>query len=476
STAQVEPKTTSGPTSRRERWTDRLLIAGATLLAFLFLGNPELTSQSDRMVRGLVKGHIWSVEYPLDTVLIAWLSGVTGSSHFWTALWLGAVCTAVGIGLIHSAARRLTDDRTQANLATGLVSATPVVFLCGTLASGYGLALLMVAVAFWTAAHYVERPTILLAITTGTATAAATWGHVTLTLLPLAVVPLIYFERRSEKRIVLHLTILLTVHVILMSLSDLPFFLADVVPAPRWLCLADLATIGHATAHELLASVHKEWFRPFMPASVLALFAFFNGKVRTRALVFFLCLIPFLALANARAPEDIRTGFVLIPLVWPLSLLVLRCFGNRTCAWTIIVGLLVSLLAIGPSTRDQSARDYARGLESHFSSDQVAMLSFCTRFDAEVLFIHAPRVEFVDLEEVFGEAQFDVPRLAQLFDAKVASILAGGKRLILGQQTEAQLLTHQVALAEFMLHLRQRYELKPVVHGSFRATEVTLAN
>ena len=297
-----------------------------------------------------------------------------------------------------------------------------------------------------------------------------------MTLLPFAVVPLIYFERRSEKRILLHMVILLAVHVILLSLSDRPFFLTDVWEAPRWLCLTDLATIGHATAGELLVTVHKEWLRPFMPASVVVLFAFFNRSGRTRALIFFLCLIPFLALAYARAPEDIRTVFVLIPLVWPLSLLVLRCFDNRTCAWLIIGGLVVSLLAIPPSSPDQSTREYARGLESHFSSDQVAMLSFGNRFDAEVLFIHAPQVEFVDLKEMLGDSQFNLPRFAQLFDAKVAPILAARKRLILGQQAEAQLLTHQVALAEFMLHLRQRYELKPVVNGGFRATEVTTRN
>ena len=369
---------------------DRLLLCGLAAVAYYALQRSYIPPHMADLIRDLALGSATLPEAPWFVSLLDAGKVHLGLDGFRASLWLNLTCGTLAIGWVHAGAAHILQQRGEAAALAGLFGCLPVIGQISTSSHVHGLLLLILAIGFWAAARYASRPSIGWALIGGflAGAPALVHAHGSWTwlggLLTVAIAPRCHPDVRTRMWPI-HLVIAIaTTGALLWGLDHASGSRAQILPSfdhhietltsPRF--LESFQTM------RMVAAAHVDWFRPFMPVSLLLLFRLFVPRLWLATVATLLATAFLLAQIVVLQPQPARFGYLLLPLTFPAGLLAVRCLQAK--GRTILIGIaaVVMVIANNGSNAPRCAQRFADDLrQSGTDPSKLVALSFDRVFD-----------------------------------------------------------------------------------------------
>lgn len=212
-----------------------------------------------------------------------------------------------------------------------------------------------------------------------------------------------------------------------------------------------------------------EWLLPFLPMSVLTPLLLLRRAARTRAAWLLVAAGLYLVVAIMILGGEDERGAYLLPFVWPLALLVLRCLPH----WRAVVlatQLGLGVFAVRAHDDPTPTRAFAAGVETAAAGAPIALM-VGDELDLKVLLLDLPtatRVPLFELARLPAAAAVDA---SKWLVSKVNELLAAGDAVLLSSLGADRITSHPQITpcgAGLLAALRETFDLEPVAAGSFR--------
>ncbi len=437
------------------------------------------------------------------------LGASLGLTLYDSALWLSVIGTSVGVAFCHAACRVMRMGRTDAALVTCLAGLCPAVVFFATVVERHGLFFAFAGLCTWLAAWFGRRPTLATSAALALGVTAAYAAHSTGILMLSILVPFAVARARTgvlsfglgcdvdgaghaERSQVGACAACLPSWQRLISLS---MVIGVMVLAGTKLARVVALWLGQVMSEGgnfdwFMALLHSniaepsvvfqtaalEWIYPFLPSSLLWLFAFRCSKQRLTAIAVACGTLVYVLFTFAiLGPHFDERGAYLLPLAWPFAFVLVTVFP-RIIVWASI--LLTASLALAQVMRhdDHHLDDYAMGM-AELASEKGVYLIVADPVDWESMFLFMPElkvnVDYLDGIEVGGmdlaKAKVGLPLLVQLFD----SVLHSGRSIVMSDKTliylqNPRFTQDQREAGPFVLAgLKARYDFVPVSNRAF---------
>jgi hypothetical protein len=374
------PAAKAPATGNAPRWLpgEAAVAAGLALLVFAALAQHTLYSvdahgfliQAQRGDDGSKPPHL--AYQPLLTWTTQ-LGARLGFPLHTAAVWLSAVGTALGLGAVHLANRRLGLDRASAAFATAATALAPAVLFFATVVEIHGQHFAFCGLAFLATIWCAERPTVWRGILLGLATTAGYLGHATGALLPALCVPLtlVLASKRGGtlRASSIALLVATATHGSLVVL--LPQWLRP-EPAPGATGSAAALFAMHLeglwrSPTAILDSAWRDWLWPFAPWSMVLGWAACSRQSRALATASLLAVAVYVvATAALLVPfqdgiqvvgHGTERGAYVLPLAWPMGLCAALALRQTRWRWALLaLSATVAIVAVrSHDTRPQQA-------------------------------------------------------------------------------------------------------------------------
>jgi hypothetical protein len=397
-----------------------------------------------------------------------------GASWF-TVLWVAAAGgTSLGLVCLHRAARLLLPPDAAMWLPVAL-ALVPGWFFFATAAEVHGLFVLPLGLAWWAFARWSVRPTWVRAGGVGIGCGLAAALHFSgYALLPSLVATawllrLLPFAAFVGHAAVMSAALLVTVTVSSLTLGLTPWvqFTAAVQFGESW--------SDRLHGDEVLGVVFREFVRPFLPWSVIAVLFWRLPAARPWALAALVTLAlhavpPILALAN---PERlVEHGAYATAFAVPLVLLALHGLSRRAFVAGVVASAGLALCLQVGRLVPVFDPDFVTSVQAlRAERGPLALIVGSHSTDMEALTIGLEDQLYIDSDKV--QAWFGDPLglpLPQWFDA-MTGVLAGGRTLVVcasGREAFAQH-GHAAVRALWDGHLVHAYTIEAIERPALRA-------
>jgi hypothetical protein len=429
------------------RLLDSCSVSALALLVYLGLGQRTFYGVDGWMlVRRVAAGDVRSdmhLLYKPIAAAAARAGAALGLSVYESMLLASAVGTAVGVGLIHAAARELGAARREALWIAALAGALPGVVFYATVVERHGPFFAFAGLTAWASAALARRPGAATATGFALACTLAYAAHSTGVLMVAAYLPLVAAWMRTG--------IAGPVRgwgLVLWSCSTaaigtaLGMFVARRIGI--WAGTVEREGdnfaffLQHAAVHvrqpdALPLCLWQEIVVGFAPLSLLWLLAFRDPRPRLVALALSAAVLVYLLFSFLILGAFDERGAYALPLAWPFAWVAVRRFGGwlRPAA----LGLALALAALFVVRHDDRHLDaWAEGMFALAGERQPYLLAAAWA-DFELIFLHQPgAVAGTDYYDAFDAHGFPAEVLrdnAALLLAFLRARHAAGRELLL---------------------------------------------
>ena len=477
-------------------WGSTALLFGGFLALYL-LSSQDAFYRNDagRFVRMLISdsyGHPYHVLYAQFLRLVKALTSPLGLTPFAVATLCSALGTALGVALLHRAARYYLAAR-AAVLAAALCGVVPAVWFFATVVEVHGAFMAPVGLAWWAVARLERRALARRALACGAATGLAAAFHGTGQLLPLLVLawwlggsgeggargrcwPRLWPRSWSGEFWVLG-ALLAVVHVGVSQavIAAMRGGAAGAGGPPDQLARF-LELAAEADRLELLPqTLLFEWLLPFAPFSATWLLALRSGAARPRGMAVLLAVLAYVGCAFLLLEMPRERGAYLLPLVFPAVVLSLRRLAMVPALYcgVLAAGLAVSQIVV--HGRDPEGVGFVADMRAAVAGESPFVfvgprveLNGVTRDWHDLP--HQPIHELL-IHEVPAEA---AALYYRTFDAYLARLWTKGHVVYLTRGAVNGLVSTPGSSHDklYREHLQVRYRLAPVNHGAFHAFRI----
>lgn len=383
---------------------DGWVLAGALLVLYCLLGQNSLYKVDGHSLLWLSKlgetQHSYHTLYLPGLELLKSVCAPLGLGLYETARLYSALGTALGMLFVHAACRQLNLSRLGCNVGTLLLGTSPAVVFFATVVEVHGPFWAFAGLAWLGAARLLRTRHPLATPLIGACFGLAFLSHPTAALMVFMLPALYALGARSLPDSEPFSLPRCAIATALAGVSMGVFIL--VVPRVLgWLTGAEADAssawfmLTNYPGDELLAPVRtleiaaEEWLLPFVPASLLALWAACGRELRTPALLLLAGLIPHLLVAQLMLKGYSERGAYLLPAALPTMLLALEVLDHHRRL--VVPALLVSAgLAFAQVERhDDPERPLAmaEGLRE-LSGDQPFYLIAGHPYDIEAMLLY----------------------------------------------------------------------------------------
>lgn len=400
---------------------------------------------------------------------------------YWAGVGVNATAMAIGVTLLHRAARGFGLDRREGLVAGAMVASCPAVVYFATAFNHLGLLLAFSGLATLLLVRLIQSPSWPRAILVGLGTAAAWFADGSAHYLPLWFALFLLMHVRAPRptqpfETLILIAVMLGVHLIVTSLGG-ALLAARGIPVEdpsRLFSWIEWRGLGGRPWSELVSgSLVDEWLRPFLPLSLLALAGLFLRRTRPVAVVLHLALLPYLlaCFAWTRAPGF---GALLLPLAWPAAMVA----GQMLRRWFGVVFVVVGLGLAMLHTQERNPVDLARarveGLELAAAGRPVLLLVGVIE-DLSLSYVELPRVERLFLPRYAVQPKEGVERSLPQVVARIREHIARGGCVLMPAPSQRELADpsrkHEGVRA-FRAGLEAHFWLQPTKRGAFEGFEL----
>ncbi len=420
-----------------------------------------------RLDRGDI-GHPYNALYMPLLAALQQVVAPLGLSAYWIAVLFSALGTSLGVGLVHLALRDLGMTVAAALWATALVAVAPPVAFFATVVEHHGPFFAFAGLAFWVTVRFARRPTYGWAAGLGVVTHLAYAVHGSGNLLPAVLLPLFLAWRWPAGRLWRDLG-----WATLAGAIHLGLFFAllryEVTGLQDGVFNALESGIGRPKHLSYLPAVTwQEWVRPFLPLSVLWLWAWSSRRWRPEALALTVGLLPYLGLCLLLIVGEEEFGAYLLPLVIPAARLTLLGLPRWLIAVAVLASLGLSWQVIKAHDDATGAREFVAGLRAELAAGPqhlwvggTAEIGYCLA--------GAPEVEFHPIVGlVQGVDPADYAQSLQQFDMLVQMSRQLGQPLLLTAGGRRSLLDPELPFGRVLLdHIRATCDPEQITRGAF---------
>jgi hypothetical protein len=430
------------------------------------------------MVIGDSYEHPHHALYPQLLRLTKFLTAWLGLTPFAVAALTSSAGAALGVAMLHRAARYAV-DRGRARWVAALCGALPAVSFFATVVEVHGPFLAPAAAAWWMAGRWERSAALRWALASGAATGVAAAFHGTGQLLPAALLAWVWTGAAAGSGFGRWLgqgCALLAVHAV--AGQGLMAAVHAIQPAPPETSqlgrLLELAAA--ADRWELVpATLGLEWLLPFAPFSVTWLAALRRGAETRRAVGLLAVLALYVGVTFLLLEVPRERGAYLLPLSFPAVLLTVRHLRPR--AW-LASGALAAAIALGQIAihgRDPEGVALVADMRAAIAASQPFVF-LGPREELNGVMRDWPELPFQPVHELLIHAvpESAAPAYFQHFDQLLASQWARGRTVYLTEGARRGLCAVQGSVHErlYREHLAVRYRLVPVARGQFRAERI----
>jgi hypothetical protein len=492
------------PTPRT--WPTTLALALATLLVCrLFTTGIWHGLDAYQFLARIEQGLLHHDRHPLYPFVahgIARALAALGMPWFDAVVFASTLGTAAGVAFVHRALLALSLPRTDATAAAAAVAGSFGVLYYGTVIEIHGVFFAFAGAAWWAFAAWQRRAGAARALALGAATGVAACAHATGHLLPFTFAALALAWRRSGmplRRLALGLALAALAHfaaaaalsrlieLVLASLDQLP----AAPPQPfdgttRYLDrMLSLGTDWSTTPGVLW----REWLRPFLPCSVLALCAW-RADLRRATAALLCCVAVYLAAAvillspasTVARPQyvppfaTIEYGAYFLPLAVPAAVLSLQQLPAR--ARLLLPAAALACGLFGLFFPDRAAGDPAYARDALQCLDETRGRLICGGYgEHDPILRQRPGAWYVvsvyALQVLIAGRAEGTPYefVTGYFDSEYAKAEAAGGALLVTEDALRLMRETRDGLLDRLAdeHIPAHYELLPVEHGRFRA-------
>jgi len=353
-----------------------------------------------------------------------------GASWF-TVLWLAAVLgSALGLGALHRAARTLVPNLADPLWLPLALALVPTWFFFATAAEIHGLFVLPMGLAWWALASFRQRPNVANAIVVGLGSGVAAALHFTgHFLLPTLWLAALAQAPRAWRALLGHGVAMACGHAIAVAGLALTLGLSPIVQFTAATSFAGSWTKVFS-ASEVPAVVWEELLAPYVPWSLLLLFALRQRAARAWALVALGAL-----LLHAPLPVSILSheghlhehGAYAMAFAVPAVLAALHALTRRAFLVALAVSAALAVWLQAPRLARAYDPEFVVGLqELRAQRGPVTLLVASYSSDMEALTIGAEDQLYVDSDKIKAWVDYGGGvSLPQWFDAMVAALTAG---------------------------------------------------
>lgn len=398
---------------------------------------------------------------------------------------LSGVGTAVGVALVHAAARRFGLGRGDALWVAVLVGTAPGVWFYATVVERHGPFFAFVGLSAWALAWFAVRPGPWAALGFSLAVSLAYAAHSTGILLTAGYLPLWAWWLRQGSgaaatpwsRIVLlgglagfgagglafvARRIGVWIGTVTQESSNFDFFLQH-------------AAVHVAQPETIPINLAQEYLMPFLPLSVLAPAVFLRrGRRPAEPLLGAALLIAigvYAAISFTILGDFSESGAYALPLAFPLAFAVVRCWSPAVRVLAVVIACSVSIAWIHDHDKEP-LRPRADGLRALAGTAEPYLVAAAWD-DFALLFGYFPAARWtVDYYDAFDAHGFDRalveangPLLAQALLAQ-----SDGRPIFLSEQGERTLArpAEEGKAGSLVLDvLQQAFRFEPVSAGGF---------
>ena len=453
------------------------------LLVYVALGQHTFYKVDGHLYLGYVlNGERSYPRHFLYLPMVEWLRAATaplGLTLYESARLLSALGTAVGVGIFHLASRRLGLSLAEARWTTLLcATSAPIVFFA-TIVEVHGSFVAFAALSALAAAHLAARPTPLRAVVFGASAALAFCAHSTGALLPAVYLPLLLVDgedapRRFRRALLPGAIVAVTALVgVLASPSAAAAIGVKFDLGHSGDFATDRAGVNVGALWRWRDTLRHEWLLPFLPMSFLTPILLLRRAARARAAWLLVAAGLYLVVAIMILGGEDERGAYLLPFVWPLALLVLRCLPH----WRAVVlatQLALGVLAVRAHDDPAPPRAFAAGVEAAAAGAPIALL-VGDELDLKVLLLDLPTAERVPLFELARLPAAAATDASKALVAKVNDLLAAGNAVLLSTLGADRITSHPLITPcgpDLLAALRATFALEPVSAGAFRGWRV----
>jgi 4-amino-4-deoxy-L-arabinose transferase-like glycosyltransferase len=458
---------------------DGVTVAALALVIYALLAQSRFyLFDAETFYMLVARGELSHPNHPLYLPLCAALAGLLGTvgvSLFDAMTFASALGSAFWVLAAHRASAAMGLDRREALGAAILSAAVPSVVFFATVVEVHGPFLAFAGCALWQTARARTAPNARrffeLGLTTGLAATAHATGH----LLPLLAGFILLAEVPSLRRAGAlaraaalgaagHVGARIAAGLVLGGdLGETLTYVTD-----QW---------SRFSAGRLPGTIWHEWLLPAAPPALIALAVLLLPRtprpLRALALALHGAALVYALAATFMLAGIRENGAYFQPLVLVAAWVTVRSVPTRAVLLAAVVGLTAGIIQVqGHDQAPPAAVDPADVVA--LRGEDVAVFVMADESEAQPVMLADPTLAVVRLEilaqGLLGAADEDA---FARFDAAFRSISAGsGGRVYLSQAAWEVLVQNGDRLRA---HVASRYELLPVISGSFRAYELRAA-
>ncbi len=416
--------------------------------------------------------------------LLAWLG--MSLSLFQVGYVTSALGTALGVGLLHAATRRLAagDDPL---LVAALVACCPAVVFFATVVEYHGPFFAFSSLATYALACLVRKPGWPRAVLVGLATALAYLAHASAHLLPLFLVLclLALWDRtpggRRSSPLLLS-AILVTTHVaaVVLATFALKTLVGASVSSDRALAWVQ-AEASRPYGNRLHLVAPTFWFEilwPYLPLSVTWLFGFRPGH-RSLAWAAAVALATYFPPCMILVPGYNEHGAYQLPLAWLLALITARSLPRPVAVTVLACAAMLAVTQVRLGDDPEPARSYSRGVLQLAQGGPVCLVIGKDFVDYEACALHLMgKVECLDIARIGGQGPAQADESLAILDRDLQARLDKGQQVILSSGAFSTLASPAAQsiggplVRKLKDHLETRYHLEQVSSEGFTGWRV----
>lgn len=468
------------------RWgRDAMLVALVAGIVYCLARQRTLYGDGSFLLLEICNGdlyHSHHLAYKALVYAVTRAAAWVGVSPYDAAVTCSAVATALGVAAGHVGLRMFGVPRRPALVATAAAGLVPAVVFFASVVEFHGVFFGFAGLAFVAAAWLARTPSLARAALFGVSTFAAYTMHASGHLLPACFGVVFALEawrhgRASQGRILTLLTVAVAVHAALAFVTA-----------------RSLARGGHpVSSHALnyvamcLQTMHYRWTAvfgtlrgdllvAFLPLSLLWLMGCRRASQRLFTAALAGVLLTYLGASYALTSGHHERGAYLLPVVWPMVLLVARAVPWRWLLASAVVGGTLAGTRVWQHDQPERARAFARGLLAQVKAADAALIL------SDGLDMHAVLIEVAQAHRLPVRALAVTPTaghddFVRDLPSYVNAWLARGKRVFLTDEATALLGNPEYGrlypvAPRILTRLEEAFTLESASRDGFSAREV----
>lgn len=394
----------NGPRRRGAPWADALVIGACFLLLYILLGQWTWYKIDGQItVMRMAEGGPGHPRHLLaDEALRAFLALIEplGFSTYGAVRLFSAVGAAAAGVVLHRCAARIGLSRTRCALAQTALASTPSLMFYASIVEFHATLLFCASLAFYVTTWLGTQdpwqtkswlPKLASAALAGALSGLATLQHASGQVLPALLLPWLFVlawpAARTSRAVLLRLLACMASIAVVHAavVKGVPYVIRRYDLLERFAPLAseDAGAMSYVTWHlESLSfadlrfvptTLFFEWVLPFVPVSLLCLFA--ARRVHRGALIALgVGLVPPLAISFLLMRHENEFGAYTIPCALLASLLAARCAPPRLLVGSTLLALFAAVVHVRLHDQDLTGRRLAEALRRAGSIEQVLLL------------------------------------------------------------------------------------------------------